>query len=133
MKITLTRSMQAKKYPQTKFMGRTVISTRTVIVVYRDNFTPYGIFINTHHLQENIGIQNANIGKYLNFKMFTLSKFIAVEAKIGREGITDDLFTRYLDDAKKRQAMADVNRLTIKRLNKLRPDQIIAINKIINE
>lgn len=114
-------------------MGRQLISTRKVIVVYRLDLSPYGIFVNAYHLEANIGIRNANIGKYLNFLMFSLGEFIAVEVDVGNEGITDRLFEMGIEDAKKRQAMSDINHLTVKRMAKLRPDQIMAINKIIND
>lgn len=114
-------------------MARKLISNRKVIVVYNLDLSPYGIFVNAYHLEENIGIRNANIGKYLNFLMFSLGEFIAVEVEVGKDGITDKLFEAGLEDAKKRQAMSDINHLTVKRMAKLRPDQIMAINKIINE
>ena len=105
-------------------------------VIYKDDeaLTYVGVYSNPHHVERAIGINNANIGKYIKGTINSLSGYIAVSVDLGDNPITEKYVKSLsINRAKERQDMGRILKMSESELSKLSIDQIRRIQSILDE
>lgn len=114
-------------------------ANRRLLVMMKDNeqLELVGIYTSTHHAEKHLGkdgIWNANIDKYINYKIDTLNGFIAVYVEIGSEPIdTDKIYKQAKILGKERHTRNTLLKLNAADISKLSTDQVLRIRAIVDE
>lgn len=111
-------------------------NSSSIICLYREKpeLEFAGFFLNLYHIEKSIGINNANVGKYLKEEIHTLSGYIAVKVICENQALSEKwIIEKSLPLAKERMEKTKLLRISDKELAALDHDQIIRIQQIIDE